>query len=334
MILLLGCTSPSKRHAAAPKSTPTRVERGSAIAPKPLAIPEKPISPARLPKDDLDQALLIPPPPKLDEMTQRASDIKEPDTGFALARNEEPIKKPSASADESLDTIRGLHQRATAAYALIDSFEARLTRRETINGKANPQEVIFFQFRKKPFSVHLKWLGTEGKGREVLYVQGQHNSKMHVKPSKEDAAPLPPIRMAFNPDDSMIRSKTRHDIREAGLGEAIRGLGNMLDMIARDPSQRSRLRYLGQVTRPESVAKMDAIEETIPPKVEPLLPQGGKRFCFFENSANSKGLGLPLLVITYDSTNKEVEYYNFDNLMTDIKLSDADFDPDKVWSKR
>jgi hypothetical protein len=79
---------------------------------------------------------------------------------------------------------------------------------------------------------------------------------------------------------------------------------------------------------------MDAIEETILPKTEPLFPKGGKRFYFFETGEDSRSRGLPTLVVAYDSTNTEVEYYNFDNFLTDIKLNDGDFDPDRVWSKR
>ncbi|MCE9534707.1 MAG: DUF1571 domain-containing protein [Planctomycetes bacterium] len=331
IVLLAGCTSPGKKN---PPPQPPPITRGTPASPKPLAIPERTISPARQ-RDELDdKARLIPQAPRLEELTQRALDVKPPEDASPLqvVKNDEPIK--TAMTDDSLVEIKNIHQRAVAAYSKVDSFEARLTRRETIKNKATPQEVIFFQFRKEPYSVHLKWIGTEGKGREVLYVQGQHNGKMHVKPSKEDASPLPPMRMSFNPDDSMVRSKSRHDIRQAGLGDAIRQLGNILDMIARDPSQRYRLKYLGQVTRPESVNKMDTVEETILPKTEALLPQGGRRIYFFETGTELRSRGLPTLVIAYDAANKEVEYYCFDNFMLDIKLNDADFDPDLVLKKK
>jgi hypothetical protein len=238
------------------------------------------------------------------------------------------------SADDPFENIRRVSQQSAAAFAKLDCFDARLTRRETINGKPNPQEVIHFMFRKQPFSVRLKWIGSEGQGREVVYVDGQHGGKMHIMPTKQDAFPLPASRMSFSPDSSMVRSKTRHDIREAGLGTAVRHLGNVVEMAARDPGQRSRLRYLGLVQRPEYVAKMEAIEETVPPRTEALLPDGGKRVMFFDSGADSPSAHLPVLVITCENTGREVEYYCFDRVTTKIRLTDADFDPELVFKKK
>jgi hypothetical protein len=243
---------------------------------------------------------------------------------------------PAKPADEALGTMKKIHQRAVAAYNIpaMDAFVSRLTRREAVNGQMNPEEVISFTFRKHPYSVRLKWLGKEGQGREVVYVQGKYGNKMNVMPSKDDAFPLPPMRMAFAPDDPMVRAKARHDIRDAGFSEAIRHLGDMLTAINRNPAMRNRLRYLGGVQRNEFPSKLDGIEETIPPRTEALLAQGGKRYTFFDTAANAKSFGLPVLVITYDASNKEVEYYRFDNFMYPYKVSDADFDPERIWARR
>src|SRR5262249_50665986 len=179
--------------------------------------------------------------------------------------------------DEALVTMKQIHQRAASNYARMDAFEARLTRRETIAGRPNPEEVIRFQFRVQPYSVHLKWIGgdRDAIGREVIYVQRNAASKMHILPSKADSFPLPPIRMSFAPDDPMVRSKTRHDIRDAGLGEAIKHLGKLLAAIDKTPAQRSRLKYVGPIKRNEYPSQLLAIEEVIAPRAEALLPQGG-----------------------------------------------------------
>src|SRR5262249_40077804 len=76
-------------------------------------------------------------------------------------------------------TARQLVQQAPASYAGIDSYIARLTRREVVNGK-NEEEVMLFKFRKEPWSVYFKWLGENGKGREVIFVKGQHGSQIHT----------------------------------------------------------------------------------------------------------------------------------------------------------
>jgi len=41
----------------------------------------------------------------------------------------------------------------------MDSYIARLTRREQVNGKKQPEEIILFKFRQQPWSVYFKWLG-------------------------------------------------------------------------------------------------------------------------------------------------------------------------------
>lgn len=354
-LLAAGCTSHGKKRDPQPP-----VARGTTHVPKPLAI-DRPISPNRPKEVADDRELLIPPPPTLAEMSKPkadpklvdpavepavATDVKSPADGtppLKLVKNEEgprestPVVKADPARvekDEGLAAMKDVYQRATANYGKMDAFEARLTRRETINGKPNPQEVIRFQFRKQPYSVRLKWIGgdPDAVGREVMYVHRDAKSKMFILPTKADAFPLPARRMSFAPDDSMVRSKTRHDIREAGLGLAVKNLGDQLAAIDKDPRQRGRLKYLGLVQRPEYPSRMHAVEETIPPRGEPLLPKGGKRYKYFDTGEGATN-GLPVVVMTYDAAGKEVEYYCFDRFLFPVRLDDADFDPDRAWKK-
>jgi len=343
ILIAAGCHGSGKRQPNPPP--PPVVGRGTpAVPPKPLAIPDRPLSPARLPDPLDDKQSMIPKPPSASDMALPPR--KEPATGLELAKagptadNVQTIGAtetaiPDARAgDTALESMRQQHLNAVTAWSKIDAFDARLTRRESINGKTTPQEVIHFMFRKEPYSVRLKWIGTEGQGREVVYVQGQYGGKMHIQPTRQDSAPLPPLRMAFAPDSRMVRGKSRHDIREAGLNDAIRQIGSTLDIITRQPNQRQRLRHLGMVTRPEYVTRMNAIEETIPPGAEELLPQGGKRVIFFDTAPDSPSVHLPVLVITHDHAGQEVEYYCFDRMTTKLRLTDADFDPEVVFKKK
>ena len=146
--------------------------------PNPLTVPDKPI-PSTQVQDTFDVALLIPPPPSLQEMKQppRPSTEKgDPNLKLVKADSADSSNNPSentlakldgsatkrgdalqpsdrAEKDESLVAMQNLYRKAYGAYAKIDCFTCGLTRRETINGKANPQEIIHFMFRKEPFSV-------------------------------------------------------------------------------------------------------------------------------------------------------------------------------------
>lgn len=346
-IIVIGCSSPGKKDQ---KPAPV-VGRGTPAVPKPLSIPDRPLSPARQPDEIEDRTLLIPPPPKLDSLTKQGPLAEPPIVQVKGTADHESIdpsqtvapktntNSNNASAldrvdDDGLTAMKRLYETAVKAFARLDAFEARLTRRETINGKVNPQEVIRFLFRQQPYSVRLKWIGGEGQGRELIYVQRQANSKLHIMPTKQDSFPLQPRPMSFAPDDSMVRSKSRHDVREAGLNHAIKHIGNVIAAIAKNPSQRNRLKYMGLIQRPEFVNKLEVIEETVVPRTENMLSQGGKRVYFFDVTAGSVSNGLPVMVITYDIGGKEVEYCCFDRFLFPVRLDDADFDPDRVWGKK
>src|SRR5438105_2690111 len=82
------------------------------------------------------------------------------------------------STEEPRD-LKQIAQQAGNAYGQVDSYIACLTRREQVNGKNNPEEVLLFKFRTQPWSVHFKWLSKESQGREVIFVKGQYESKIH-----------------------------------------------------------------------------------------------------------------------------------------------------------
>jgi hypothetical protein len=335
ILLAVGCTSMKGKRQPDPTPIPPTA-RGTPSVPKSLAINDRVISPARQRDVIEDRELLIPPPPKLSELTRQAP-MMETDPPVVQASINEPAVEPTARVekDEAFANMKRVQQTAAAAYARIDAFEARLTRRETINGKAVPQEVIRFQFRQQPYSVHLTWIGGDPKtiGREVIYVHGQNAGKMHIKPTRDDSFPIPPRHMSFEPDSSTVRSKSRHDIREAGMGEGIRHLGEMFAAIDKNPSLRTRFKYMAAIQRPE-FPKVEAIEETVPPRTETLLPNGARRTYFFDASRDVPSAGLPVLVVTYDTNGKEIEYYCFDRFQFPVRFTDADFDPEIAWPKK
>ena len=61
---------------------------------------------------------------------------------------------------------------------------------------------------------------------------------------------------------------------------------------------------------------------------DPSLPRGGRRYYFFHPDSQ-----LPTLIVAKDDRGREVEYYFHDRLLSNVKLDDDDFDPDRLWSK-
>jgi hypothetical protein len=233
------------------------------------------------------------------------------------------------SETSSLAKLRQLHDQAAERYAVIDSYIVRFRRREQVNGKDNPEEVLLFKFRKQPWSVYFKWLGAQCPGREVIFVKGQHESKIHTLLAAGDM-PLMPAgkRISLDPDSFLARSSSRHSIQEAGIGVLIEDFGKLLDA-ERGERRLGSLRFIGPAQRPEFEEPCEGAEQTIAPGVESQLARGGRRLWLFDPASK-----FPALIITQDDTGHEVEYYCYDRFQFPVHLDDDDFNPDKLWNRK
>ncbi len=273
------------------------------VSPAPsLAIPNPPASPRDLPKNEIQQAGFI---------------AGAPNTGSGPGL---PIAP---------HPLRILHARAAQTYAGMESYIFRFTRRESVGGKLQPEELVLVKIRQKPFSVSLKWLGTEGKGREVVYVDGKFGNKMQILTAPGEILPFaPPARLAFSPDDTMVKSKTRHPITESGFGNLLDSFGRLVTAAETNDQRIGTIKYLGPLERKEFVRPVEAVHHVIAPGFDPGLPKGGQRWWFFDTAH-----GLPVLVITHDETG-EVEYYRHDLIQWPARLDDIDFDPERMGKKQ
>ncbi|MFO0844222.1 MAG: DUF1571 domain-containing protein [Gemmataceae bacterium] len=225
-------------------------------------------------------------------------------------------------------SARQLYEAARERYARMDSYIARLTRREVVRGERRPEEVILFKFRETPWSAYMKWLGEEGRGREGLYVKGQHGDRVHVRLAGGDMPFVPAgRRMALAPDGALLRSASPHPITEAGLGASIAKVGEVVSALGRGDRRRGELAVVGPERRPEFAEPPYGVEHRLPAGADPALPEGGRRTYYFDPVTS-----LPTLFVTHDHTGREVEYYRYDRLQPDVGLNDADFDPDRLWA--
>lgn len=234
-----------------------------------------------------------------------------------------PVPAPAAGPTDPKE----LYRKAVDRYAAMDSYIARLRRCEDCNGTTGTPEIMTFTFRKAPWSVHFKWLEGNGKGREVVYVKGQHEDKIHTLLAAGDMPFAPAGKViSLAPDSILVRGRCRYPITEAGIGSLIDRFGQAVNY--RDRNGNGTLRSLGRQKRPEYEVPLEVVEQTIAPGTEAVMADGGQRFWYFD-PAN----GLPVLVITKDRQGKQVEYYCYDRLQFPVKLDDADFDPAKLWGK-
>jgi hypothetical protein len=272
--------------------------------------------------------LNIPGPPTA-TATPPAQEIKQ--TTFQPSPG--PAKPSGVAAQGEASTtqiLRALYQKANLRHQTMDSYAMRLRRREVVGSKARPEELILVKFRQEPFSVYFKGIGPEAKGREVVYVKGRYGNEIHTLTSAGDILLLPAgARFSISADSSLVKSKSRYPITEAGLGSSIRKFGSLVEAVEKGDSRQGTVKYLGQVKRPEFEELVEGVEQTVPAQSDPLLAGGGRRWWHFDAT-----LGLPVLIITHDETGREVEYYCNDRIQAPIRLDDDDFNPDKLWKKQ
>jgi Protein of unknown function (DUF1571) len=304
VFLLAGCSDFSQHRFGGIRRS-TDAEEGPPTPAPALAIPNAPSAARFNPDDKVKAATFVP----LRDLPM------QPQVGPTPQMLEQPL--------------RVLYQRAAQRHAAMDSYIVRLKRREVVNGRAHPEELIRVQIRRDPYSVYLKWLGKEGKGREAIYVKGKSKDEMQLLLAAGDMFPLSPAGMRFSlaPGDPLARAKSRYPITETGLGVLIERYGRMVAAVEKGDPRDGTAKYLGRVQRPEFEAKVEAVHQVLPAGSDPLLPKGGQRWWYFDATT-----GLPALVITH-GPDGEVEYYCYDYLQWPAPMDDDDFNPDRVWRK-
>jgi hypothetical protein len=241
-------------------------------------------------------------------------------------------QRESRTATE-LEKVRQLYDHAAAKNSTIRDYVARFRRREVVNAKQMPEDLILFRHLKEPNSLYLKWLpGAKLEGRELVYVPGQYNSQIQVRSGKGDL--LSGIRTEVDPRSERATANSRRTIDEAGLDFSLRRLGEVLDVQTQGRNELGTLRYLGSQQRPESKRPFECVVQQIPPGREKHLPRGGVRYWYFCSDPQVEEHGLPTLIVTQDENQREVEYYHFDRFNINIGLKPLDFDPDALWGKR
>jgi hypothetical protein len=255
--------------------------------------------------------------------------IPDPPAPIASQAPDRPSIVPAKAEVPAASAARALYQKAAQKYRTMDSYIMRLRRREVVGGKARPEELMLVKFRREPWSVYFKWIGKEGKGREVVYVKGRPGNEIHTLTAAGDVPFMGAgQRFSISADSALVKARSRYPITEAGLGTTIRKFGAIVDGVEKGETRQGTLKYLGRVQRPEFADMVEGVEQTVPPQSDPLLAGGGRRWWYFDTA-----LGLPALIITHNETGREVEYYCHDHIQTPVRLDDDDFNPDKLWKK-
>lgn len=217
------------------------------------------------------------------------------------------------------DVIRFASESRPAVKEIKD-YTALFSKVESVNGRMINQ-VMELKFRTKPFSVYMLFKSPDVQGRQVLYFEGRNNNNLVVKETGFKAiAGAIPLRLT----DSRVQAENRHPITQLGIA-------NLLETTIADWEHDAKVEGDDVEVQFFPNAKLDGIPcQAIQVKhnkklselkyhmnriyfdKETRLPLRGERFGWPKHP----GEKAPLL-----------EDYKYSSLKTNVKLTDADFDP-------
>jgi hypothetical protein len=270
-----------------------------------------------------------PPQASLPAMVAKLGDPVTPKSGGHASLlppvvDESPQAAAPKKNDPSLVPLHALFRVASERLAATPAYVARLKRREVVGAAQRPEELILLKYRKDPASIHLRWIGSEAKDRELVWLKSQPVGRIYVAPAPTDTGDLaaPGRRTIALPDGPHGLGKERYAVGETGMAGLLERFGRVLDAVERGDPKAGTVTYLGKVKRPEREVALDGAVHLIPPGTESDLPKGGQRLWFFDST-----LHLPVLVIALDSAGKEIEYYYFDDFLFPGHIRDEVFTP-------
>ena len=98
----------------------------------------------------------------------------------------------------------------------MPGYTAILEMQEEVEDTLRPVDRIEFKTRREPFSVYMRW---NDSGQEALFVDGENDNRLIVKPTKGLAA----IRRVWRlePDCRMAKQNCRYPITDAGIEKLV-----------------------------------------------------------------------------------------------------------------
>jgi hypothetical protein len=194
-------------------------------------------------------------------------------------------------------------------------------------GDLSDVQTMLLKLRHQPFSVYMKWEEGGDRGREVLYVDGQYDSKLLVKLGGFKGRLLPHLKL--DPTGSLAMGETRHPIVEMGL---LHLTELTLSYRRRDLSNLDKLKWRmiedeSYADRPCVCFQIDYLSQEYEPVYkrsmvwfdrEYSIPVCVKNYGWFDETEGLEGEELEQATL--------IELYGYSGVNFGSKLADADFD--------
>jgi len=205
------------------------------------------------------------------------------------------------------------------ALERLQDYQARMVKRERINGELGEYECMFVKIRHRPFSVYMYFLGPDGKkGQEVIYREDANDGKMlaHGVGFQKMFGTVP-----LDPTGQIAMKDNRYPITEIGLVTLVRRL---IEVGEQD------IKYGECEVKFYPGAK---IEDRVCTCIQVVHPTPRRNFRFHVARIYvDDELNVPIRYESYDWPAEEggkpqlLEEYTYLNLKLNNGFTDADFD--------
>ena len=219
----------------------------------------------------------------------------------------------ASAADVPAAQLLRLLDLADKQYAQVHDYTAVMISREQVKDVLQPQERILLKFQRT-FKVYMRWMEGPSKGREGLYVSGNHDDKFLVyEPNGLQRL----FTAALEPTDRRVMDKSRHPVTDIGIGRLLEIVGDNARRAARNGVLRVLDRGRGEIAG-RRVRQLEGI-----------LPQDAQAgyYAYRVQLFFDEECRLPIRVVVYDWSDQLVEDYTYTELRLNPGLSTLDFDP-------
>lgn len=202
----------------------------------------------------------------------------------------------------------------------VKDFTATFTKTELVQGRLISQSMDM-KFRAKPFSVYMRYRTGPEAGRQAIYVDGKFGGNLMLKETgvKAIAGAIP-----LRPDSALVMKENRYPVTEVGIA-------NMINTAMKNWERDSKLEAAQADVKFFPNAKLGELPcEAI--QLTHLKPHRDIKYhltrIYFDKETK-----LPLRAECYGFPRKPgdkaplIEDYRYSNLKTNVKLTDADFNP-------
>lgn len=221
-----------------------------------------------------------------------------------------------SDTDDSTDVFNEMRAHLSSAQAkaaALTSYTAIMEMQEEVDGRLRPLDLIQIKIRRQPFSVYMRWNESE---QEALFVDGQNDNRLLVKPTKGLAALKRLWRL--DPNSRMAKQSCRYPITDSGIEKLVSRIQDFYS---------AREDWASVVTCSVSdaiVAKNPVTAYEIRYRNVDVSPDyEGSRFCF------DKSTELLIAVENYGWSDAQeprlIERYVYHTIKQDTQLQDYDF---------